>query len=351
MTTRTYEVYKGLPLSDMSPQERGTVIQNVVRRHLEEKYETTATSPTGERCVNGRKRGRHQTTHEFYILGERNEVKNAQLAWDKSSNCWRAAWKNVKSALHDKLLLVLYTPSGLYLFEHDGKFGVTTQGKEQDSCGGKVQVYGPKWQEDIHVATQVVLSKLDTMKRLKYIPLEEVPISTTRTHDVYVGVPLCDASNRGVIIQGIVQKIMEERYGVKATVPTGETDCNGNKRGPNMTTHEFFMLGKRNEVKQAQLKWNTSSNRWCAQWQNVKHALHDVLHLVLYTPSGLYIFEHDGKFGVSTQGKAQDPCGGVVQAYGPCNQYDIHAATQVVCEKLQSMFYRHLTFEEMRKYM
>ena len=66
MTTRTYEVYKGLPLSDMSPQERGTVIQNVVRRHLEEKYETTATSPTGERCVNGRKRGWNSTTHEFF---------------------------------------------------------------------------------------------------------------------------------------------------------------------------------------------------------------------------------------------------------------------------------------------
>ena len=93
METRTYEVYKGLPLSDMSPQERGTVIQHVVRRHLEEKYETTATSSTGERCVNGRKRGRNQTTHEFFILGQRNEVKNAQLAWNKSNNYWYAQWK------------------------------------------------------------------------------------------------------------------------------------------------------------------------------------------------------------------------------------------------------------------
>ena len=136
-------------------------------------------------------------------------------------------------------------------------------------------------------------------------PLEEVPITTTRTHDVYVGVPLCDASNSGVIVQGIVQKIMEERYGVKATVPTGETNCNGRKLGPNMTTHEFFMLDKRNEVKQAQLAW--AGNYWRAMWCNVKHALHDVLHLVLYTPSGLYVFEHDGKFGVSTQGKHKTP--------------------------------------------
>ena len=130
MMTRTYEVYKGLPLSDMSPQERGAVIQNVVRRHLEEKYETTATSPTGKACQR-RKRGRNQTTHEFFVLGQRNEVKNAQLAWDKSNNYWCAKWQAVKSALHDKLLLVLYTPSGLYVFEHDGKFGVTTQGKNR----------------------------------------------------------------------------------------------------------------------------------------------------------------------------------------------------------------------------
>ena len=75
-----------------------------------------------------------------------------------------------------------------------------------------------------------------------------------------------------VIIQGIVQKIMEERYGVKATVPTGETDCNGRKLGPNQTTHEFFILDKRNEVKQAQLKWNTSGNYWW-RWKNVKHAM------------------------------------------------------------------------------
>ena len=66
---------------------------------------------------------------------------------------------------------------------------------------------------------------------------------------------LCDAEPRGHH-QGIVQKIMEERYGVKATAPTGETDYGTNSVQINHA--RVFVLAKRNEVKQAQLKWNTS---------------------------------------------------------------------------------------------
>ena len=126
------------------------------------------------------------------------------------------------------------------------------------------------------------------MKRLN-VPLEEVPITTTRTHDVYVGVPLCDMSNSGVVVQGIVREDLEERYGVKATVSTGETNCNGNKLGPNSTTHEFFMLDKRNEVKQAQLRVDTSKNRWygSGKMSSTPYMMcsHESVHTV-----GMYVF-------------------------------------------------------------
>ena len=90
-------------------------------------------------------------------------VKNAQLAWDKYVTIGLRSGK-LSSPPYTTSYSSSYTHRpGLYVFpEHDGKFGVSTHGKVQNSCGGKVQVVGPRGQVDVHVATQVVLSKLDT---------------------------------------------------------------------------------------------------------------------------------------------------------------------------------------------
>ena len=97
------------------------------------------------------------------IEGRRVEVKSAQLAWDAFHQYWHAKWRNIKRGAYDDLLLVLYTPLGVYLFLHDHAYGVATTGKSQSVRGGNVQVYGRSSEGSITAALDVILGKLNHM--------------------------------------------------------------------------------------------------------------------------------------------------------------------------------------------
>ena len=76
---------------------------------------------------------------------------------------WSAQWQDIKRVEYDDLLLVLYTPVGVHLFLHDHTYGVSTRGKSQHACGGKVQVCGPKNEPSISVAMDAILKKMGSM--------------------------------------------------------------------------------------------------------------------------------------------------------------------------------------------
>ena len=118
----------------------------------------------------------------------------------------------------------------------------------------------------------------------------------------------------------------------------------GHKRGRNATEYDFKMDGRRYEVKSAQLTWKKRDKRWCAMWHKVKKDSHDILLLVLYSPSGLSIYEHDGVFGVTTYGKAQESSGGCVCVCGKCNGVEIRDAERVIHDKMAHMFVGKITF-------
>ena len=132
-------------------------------------------------------------------------------------------------------------------------------------------VYGPRGQEDVHVATQVVAptgydetAEAHPSRRSTGSPRHERMMCMWAYHYV--------TRRTAVVVKALCRRSWK-RVRCESDGSNGETDCNGRKLGPNMTTHEFFILEKRNEVKQAQLAWNTSSNRWWANWQNVQARL------------------------------------------------------------------------------
>ena len=120
-------------------------------------------------------------------------------------------------------------------------------------------------------------------------------VTTTKTHDAYVGVPLATHSSkaRGDILEIAAMRVMEEKMGNKAQTPTSGTCVNGAKRGRNSEEYDFLIAGRRVEVKSAQLSWNAYKRHWRASWQNIKRDAYDDLLLVLYTPLGVHLFLHD----------------------------------------------------------
>ena len=188
--------------------------------------------------------------------------------------------------------------------------------------------------------TQYTFNKeSDTMPLRDYVDAKR-----TVTHDAYVGVPLADISTkaRGDALENVVRRVLEQRAGEAATDPLTSATVSGRKRGRNSAAYDFGLCGRRVEVKSAQLAWNMHSRRWVASWQNIKPDEHEDLYLALYTPSGVYIYLHDGVYGVTTRGKAQVAYGGEVFACGPCCHPSVARATAVVGEQLAPMLVAHL---------
>lgn len=103
--TKGSVLYEGVPLSGMSPQQRGIVIEQIARA-----VETVDTAdPT--------KTGRSRASYDWVRIGKdrtRVECKSAQLSWN---NGWLVHFKNIKQHNHDVLILCLFLPHGIMIFE------------------------------------------------------------------------------------------------------------------------------------------------------------------------------------------------------------------------------------------
>ena len=171
-------------------------------------------------------------------------------------------------------------------------------------------------------------------------------IDATVTHDAYQNIPLADFSSkqRGTILEDVVRKVLEEMTGEKSHDPDAGTTLTGRKRGINQAPFDFDLKSRKCEVKSAQLAWNKHLKRFQAHFQHIKRNEYDDLYLALYTPSGVYIYKHDDKYGISTNGKAQESCGGKTKVCAPRNESSIEVATHVVLEKLKHMHVKTSTY-------
>ena len=170
--TKTADVYQKLPLATLSPKERGDLLEKKNRDVVEETTGEKTYDPDPGETIAGKKRGRNSAPFDFYLGDgrQRVEVKSAQLRWNKCDKRWFASFQGVKQAEYDLLYLALYTPSGIYVFKHNHEYGKTTNGKQQESCGGNIKVAGPRNQESIEEATKAVLRTMGSMhvKTIKY---------------------------------------------------------------------------------------------------------------------------------------------------------------------------------------
>jgi len=341
----TYNTYKGLPLADLSEKERGDNLENVVRQVLEEITGEKTYEPDPGTTFTGKKRGRNSAPFDFYLKSRKCEVKSAQLGWNKFQNFFYANFHNIKRNEYDDLYLALYTPSGVYIYKHDDKYGISTHGKTQESRGGKIQVYAPRNEESIEVATNVVLKKLQSMF-IKHVSLDEINITTSVTYNIYKGLPLAyfGGGERGTILEYVVRQVLEEITGEKSHKADPGTTLTGKKRGRNSAPFDFHLKSRKCEVKSAQLGWEKGKKRFCAKFQNIKRNEYDDLYLALYTPSGVYIYKHDDKYGISTNGKTQESCGGYIEVFAPRNEASIEVATNVVLEKLKHMHVKTIKY-------
>ena len=146
--------------------------------------------------------------------GRRVACRHAGLMWEASqSGRWRVDWTCTlpegadggRGAAgveggggggrcgFDELQLVLYSPAGLHVYAHDGRFGVGSRGKSrsvtaagEDACLVQVRVYGSSGEHEWESALETILGKLDASgcERLAHLRWEEVELVSPRAATV-----------------------------------------------------------------------------------------------------------------------------------------------------------------------
>ncbi|CAK0811699.1 unnamed protein product [Prorocentrum cordatum] len=318
--TRTADLYQGLPLAHLIPKSRGEVLAIAARSIIADLgHADRAADPVPGRCVNGRQRPQHQAEYDWLCNGRRIECKSSQLQFNRSCSSWLFQFHGVKLALQahrvqdafDDLVLVLYSPCRIYIYRHDLTTGLSTAGIRTSSRGHSVTIRSAKtlcWRTGL----ESILAKLDAgtnaCERLADIPLYDSRInvaasrrSTHAMHDVYNNVPLASLSPpaRGLVLQRLAQEvdyIMSQRACVSSRYTA---------------LHDWIRDGVRVECKSAKLVWCGWKKSWRVSFAHVKIKGHmkqssvfDELHVVIFSPRGIYIYHHDLKLGVSSAGLA-----------------------------------------------
>ena len=165
--TVTEEAYEGVPLAELAAVPRANVLTSVVREidtslHPDARIEDAVPGT----CTNGSKRGQNMAPYDWQRDGVRVACKSAQLTWKASDRRWMVGFRNIKPSgaegEFDELLLALYTPRGVYVYRHDLRLGLSTNGKATEATGRTINVYGrcdeESWQSALDGA---ILPKLD----------------------------------------------------------------------------------------------------------------------------------------------------------------------------------------------
>ena len=104
--TKASLVYEHTPFSDMYPQRRGLLLEDIGRE-----------MDANETIAPIKKHKRSRASYDWLRKRDniRVECKSAQLSWNKSG--WVVHFKNIKVCEFDVLVLCLYTPTSLEYFE------------------------------------------------------------------------------------------------------------------------------------------------------------------------------------------------------------------------------------------
>ena len=323
-------------------------------------------------CVNGRRRPPHLAEWDFTLGGQRVELKAAKLCFIPSHSTWRVSFRHVKlerdgarqTQPFDELYLLIYTPGGFYLVQHDLKTGVSKSGACTQAQGHTIYVQGRSgqtWQESLdRILTRLVrqgdcklvhrANKFDWQISALYAELLR---SADHFYErVYDQVPLNDIgpSLRALRVQKIafeVDKMQNPRCNF--TSASGEV-VKGRRRGEHNAAVDWIRDGVRVEVKHAKARFDPGPQRWRCTFGSIKedwtssadNIYFDELWLAMYGPMGLDFFRHpEYSSRLASNGLRTSYDGKRLEVLGKRHELCVNAAIQQMKVKLEVAHAEH----------
>ena len=338
----TQEAYDGLPLADVPDASRGAVLRAIVRADEARRLPDAVIA---------------DADGDFDWLRDECRVacRTAMLRWDGVHAAWEARWANVRlangdsrpTAPFDDLLLALYTPAGVIVYRHDLCTGVARAGRQTETRGHTIRLAahagdangGMEWGSSL----ERILDRLDSSscECLTVIGLDDPLVQGAVAErprelmaEAYRFAPLARLSPkaRGRVLRQLCLVVDKQIF------PGARIDEFSNNVFDYMRVDAD--VEERVTCRGAQLTW--SGGRWWCQFTNVKLSApssdkangFEHLLLALYTPCGVFMYKHDLRTGVTTNGKRTADNGHQIQVCGPSRQRDWRQALDIICEKL-----------------
>ena len=346
---QTAEAYSNHPLAIMNPARRSMVLEDWARKML---GETTTNclvqDPLPGKRVDGGRRGVYHAEYDFIFNDRRVEIKSSQLQW--SGGSWNVAFRRLRFGAFDDLYLVIFSPQWLDLIKYDLQTGISIPGPRQECSKTDIRIRGrTQWLE----ALDIILGKLRERGSL-HLARSSINDSTCQvlcdhhwdpTSEFYRDVPLwfMNPRLRGLRVERMVMDV-DSLIHVNSTFtePATQDTFGGMRHRENTASCDWIRDGKRIEVKHSQLRFSKSGEFWYCAFQGVKHACFDELLLVIYSPSGLDIFRHDGFYGLHDAGVRTEKQGQQIVVEVRADDMNPLSALKMIQAKLVSNGCPHL---------
>eukprot|EP00928_Gymnodinium_smaydae_P039324 TRINITY_DN26884_c0_g2_i1.p1 TRINITY_DN26884_c0_g2~~TRINITY_DN26884_c0_g2_i1.p1 ORF type:complete len:365 (-),score=15.53 TRINITY_DN26884_c0_g2_i1:302-1396(-) len=302
--------YLNAPFSDMSPSRRATIFEDVAKQIDRDRNIYTIREATPGMDKTGNRLGRNRLPYDWLRTNgkveRRVEAKSCSSTWDNVWKRWRVCFMSVQFSKFDDLVLVVYLPWGLELWEYDvaNSSGRTTQGVRTSVHGQRIQFYGQCHERCLHESfrkhirprLQNAASHIVSLG-WQHDLLQDRWLEASRTRNTYSSTPLADMSPAR---RGYVLELIARQYDSQFTVFDVEDaevslDVRGYRRGKHMQLYDWWRkhrIGEqRVEAKSSSFLWD--GRRWRLSFSCVQFIRFDRLVLIVYAPWGVELYDYD----------------------------------------------------------
>jgi len=290
----------GVPFSDVTPSRRGFLFEDIAREYDESSSGCETRNAEEGLNVKGRRRCGRNTVYDWIRISggrpRRVELKSAQFTWDKALERWLLMFYGLKMGEFDDLVLAVYAPWGLDLWEYKGHVR-TGLCNVKHTKGARIQFYGKHkvvdvldaWQSGIlpklsQAATRTASLSWDNPLILKHME-RQGPDSS------YTNVPLVQYSppSRSQVLSEVLRRFVRRSCKCRQDAECvdghdGAAAFAACSSGCSYISFEF-------DVVVSKLVWNSSSSRWIIRFRAGKCRRSDTLFLVVYAPWGVDIWK------------------------------------------------------------
>lgn len=374
---RTAAAYTGVPFANQSSNLRSKVFQAVARRVDEISRAFQTQDPEVGEDYRGHSRGKGREAYDWLrVQGaqrRRVEAKYSSIIWTASRSRWTMQLQGVKVDEFDDLILVVYAPWGLVLWEYDmnARIGYSTTGRITAMRGGTITFCGKQNVECLVESWRLSLcprlnlsAKHVTTSNWGHELLANVPHSSM-TERTYAGVPLAMVSpqRRGVILQHLARQHEDWSERFETLDALLNLAVNGAILGHHSRSYDWrrcdSRIEHRVEAKSGGFTWQRRLLCWRLRFSAIKLDKFDVLVLTIYAPWGVEFWEHAGVsgFGLSLNGSRTEVMGMELFLHGKKGETELEEAwrstirprLQLVARHIATLGWQDELFGEIRK--